>query len=581
MNKIEIIPLGGIGEFGMNCMGIRYDGEMIVVDAGMGFPEETPYGVDISIPNFDFLEEYRDDLTALILTHGHEDHIGALAYILKKFNLPVYASRFTHALAEKRLEEFDMLDDILLHRVKANDVVEIGNFTVEFIHASHSLVDCFSLAIKTPLGTVIHTGDYKIDDTPVIGKPYDLQTLKRIGDEGVLALLADSTNATVPGRTPSEQAVIPAFREIFEETPGRLFVATFSSSIHRLQIVFDLAHEYGRKVCVLGRSMMKNVEIAEEQGLIKIGYGTKIDLGDARALDDDEICYLVTGSQGENRAALWNMATSTYKGMEIGKGDTVVLSARIIPGNEKNISRLIGHLYKRGANIIEEKRRLVHVSGHASQEDIRIMVETARPKYLVPIHGEYRMLFRHKEFVKNHIAGYSDDNIILIENGDLLEIDDFGARVVEKHELHKTFIDEESLGEVEYDVIRERKRLAYGGAISLVVTVDKATHTLVGEPHISFNGVAGLGGGETLVPMSAKHELSFAPGGDADKSLRAPSNGFAASARQAVADAVSEMKREQIADTAVFRENLRIHLKRFVQNKIGTKPVIVTTVVEV
>ena len=553
MNKLEIIPLGGIGEFGMNCMGIRCGDEMIVVDAGMGFPEETPFGVDISIPNFDFLEEYRDDLTALILTHGHEDHIGALSYILRKFNLPVYASRFTHSLAEKRLEEFDMLGDVLLHRVEANDVVEIGNFAVEFIHASHSLVDCFSLAIRTPLGTIIHTGDYKIDDTPVIGPPYDLKTLERIGDEGVLALLGDSTNATVPGRTPSEQAVIPAFREIFEETPGRLFVAAFSSSIHRLQIILDLAHEYGRKVCVLGRSMMKNVEIAEEQGLIKIGYGTKVDLGDSRKLPDDEICYLITGSQGENRAALWSMATSTYKGLEIEKGDTVVLSARIIPGNEKNISRLIGHLYKRGANIIEEKRRLVHVSGHASQEDIKIMVETARPKYVVPIHGEYRMLFRHKEYIKNHIPGYSDDNIILIENGDLLEIDEFGARVVERHELHKTFIDEESMEEIEYDTIRERKRLAYGGAISLVVTVNKKTHQLAGEPQISFNGVAGV-------------DLT---------------NGFASDARQAVSKAVEEMKPGQIADTAVFRENLRIHLKRFVQQKLQGKPVIVTTVVEV
>ncbi|MGQ0543669.1 MAG: ribonuclease J [Blastocatellia bacterium] len=553
MNKIEIVPLGGIGEFGMNCMGIRYGDEMIIVDAGMGFPEETPYGVDISIPNFDFLEEYRDDLTALILTHGHEDHIGALSYILKKFNLPVYASRFTLALAEKRLEEFEMLDEVLLHRVKANDIIEIGNFKIEFIHASHSLVDCFSLAITTPIGTVIHTGDYKIDDTPVIGKPYDLKTLGRYGDEGVLALLADSTNATVPGRTPSEQAVIPAFREIFEETPGRLFVATFSSSIHRLQIIFDLAHEYGRKVCVLGRSMQKNVEIAEEQGLLKIGYATKIDLGDARACDDDEICYLVTGSQGENRAALWNIATSTYKGMEIEKGDTVVLSARIIPGNEKNISRLIGHLYNRGANIIEEKRRLVHVSGHASQEDIKIMVETARPKYLVPIHGEYRMLFRHKEYVKNHIPGYTDDNIVLIENGDLLEIDEFGARVVAKHELYKTFIDEESSGEIEYDIVRERKKLAYGGAISLVVTVDKATHQLSGDPQITLSGVAGLN----------------------------PTNGFAANARQTVIDAVCEMKRDQIADKTVFKENLRIHLKRFVQKHLGTKPVIVTTIVEV
>ena len=303
MNKLEIIPLGGIGEFGMNCMGIRYADEMIIVDAGMGFPEETPFGVDICIPNFDFLEEYRDDLTAIILTHGHEDHIGALAYILRKFNLPVYSSRFTLALTEKRLGEFDMLDDVLLHRVEAGQTIELGNFKVEFIHASHSLVECFSLAIHTPVGTIIHTGDYKIDDTPVIGKPYDLKTLGRIGDEGVLALLCDSTNSTVPGRTPSEMAVIPAFEEIFEQTEGRLIIATFSSSLHRLQIVFDVAHQFGRKVCVIGRSMQKNVEIAEEQGLLKIPYDTMIELGASRALDDDEICYLVTGSQGEMRAA--------------------------------------------------------------------------------------------------------------------------------------------------------------------------------------------------------------------------------------------------------------------------------------
>lgn len=553
MNKIEIIPLGGIGEFGMNCMGIRYGDEMIVVDAGMGFPEETPFGVDISIPNFDFLEEYRDDLTALILTHGHEDHIGALSYILKKFNLPVYGSRFTLALAEKRLEENGMLNDVLLHRVKANDIITVGNFKIEFIHASHSLVECFSLAITTPIGTIIHTGDYKIDDTPVIGKPYDLKTLGKYGDAGVLALLGDSTNATVPGRTPSEQAVIPAFEEIFEETAGRLFVATFSSSLHRLQIVFDVAHQFGRKVCVLGRSMQKNVEIATEQGLLKISHGAMVGLGEARALDDDAIVYLVTGSQGETRAALMNLATGTYKGMEIEKGDTVVLSARIIPGNEKSISRLIGSLYKRGANIIEEKRRLIHVSGHASQEDIKIMVETARPKFLVPIHGEYRMLFRHKEYVKNHVLGYTDDNIILIENGDMLEIDQNSARVVEKFEMYKTFIDEESNDIVDYDVVRERKKLAYGGAVSLVVKMSKQTGQISGEPQITFQGVAGMD----------------------------PLNGFAGEARESVVSAVTGMKKEHIADRKMLTENLRIHLKRFIQKEIGTKPVIVTTIVEV
>jgi ribonuclease J len=553
VSKIEIIPLGGIGEFGMNCMGIRYGGEMIVVDAGMGFPEETPYGVDISIPNFDFLEEYRNDLTAIILTHGHEDHIGALPYILKKFNVPVYSSSFTLALCERRLEEYDMLDDVLMHRVEAGDRVSVGVFDIEFIHASHSLVECFSLAIHTPAGTLIHTGDYKIDDTPVIGKPYDLKMLRRISDEGVLALLCDSTNATVAGRTPSEQAVIPAFEEIFEESEGRLFVSTFSSSMHRLQIVFDVAHEFGRRVCVLGRSMQRNVEIASDHGLLEIPHGCMATLSESRALDDDEICYLVTGSQGEMRAALWGLATGTYKGLEISKGDTVVLSARIIPGNEKNISRLIGHLYKRGANIIEEKRRLVHVSGHASQEDIKIMVETSRPRFVVPIHGEYRMLFRQKEFIKNHIAGYADEDIILIENGEVLELDEYGARVVEKHDLFKTFIDEESLEEIEYDIIRERKKLAYGGMISLVVTVDKTKHTLVGEPQITLNGVAGV-------------DLS---------------NGFGAAARSAVAEAIAEMKPAQIADRTVFKENLRIHLKRYVQQKLSGKPVIITTVVEV
>jgi len=553
MGKVEIIPLGGIGEFGMNCMGIRYGDEMIVVDAGMGFPEETPYGVDISIPNFDFLEEYRDDLTAIILTHGHEDHIGALAYILKKFNLPVYSSRFTLALTEKRLSEFDMLGDVMLHRVEAGDRLKLGVFEIEFIHASHSLVECFSLAIHTPAGTIIHTGDYKIDDTPVIGKPYDLKMLSRIGDEGVLALLCDSTNATVPGRTPSEQAVIPAFQEIFEQTEGRLFVSTFSSSLHRLQIIFDIAHEYGRKVCVCGRSMIKNIEIASEQGLLKIPHGLSVELSDARRLDDDEICYLVTGSQGEVRAALWNLATGTYRGMEVEKGDTVVLSARIIPGNEKNISRLIGHLYKRGANIIEEKRRLVHVSGHASQEDIKIMVETARPKFVVPIHGEYRMLFRQKEFIKNHVAGYDDNDIVLIENGNILEIDHYGATVVEKRELFKTFIDEESMEEIEYETVRERKKLAYGGAISLVVAMNKGGNDLNGEPQITFEGVAGID----------------------------PLNGFAATARKSVARAIADMKPEHITNRTLFKENLRVHLKRFVQKELSSKPVIVTTIVEV
>lgn len=553
MSKLEIIPLGGIGEFGMNCMGIRYGDEMIVVDAGMGFPEESPYGVDISIPNFDFLEQYREDLTALILTHGHEDHIGALPYFLKKFNLPVYGSRFTLALAEKRLDEHKLLDQILLHRVRANEIAVIGSFEIEFIHATHSLVYCFSLAIKTPVGTLIHTGDYKIDDTPVIGKPYDLKTLAKYGDNGVLALLSDSTNSTISGRTPSEQEVIPAFEEIFRQAEGRIIVGTFSSSLHRVQVVIDIAHAFNRKVCVLGRSMQKNVEIASEQGLLDIPNNTLIGLGESRSLAPDEIVYLVTGSQGEPRAVLSNLASGGYKGMHIEKGDTVVLSARIIPGNEKVISRMIGHIYKRGANIIEEKRRLIHVSGHASQEDIRIMTETTRPKFVIPIHGEYRMLFRQKEFIKNHVEGYSDENIVLIENGDILELEKDRIQIVAHNELEKTFIDEEGSEEIEYDIVRERKKLAYGGMISLVVTIDKVTKQLKNEPQIVVQGVAGID----------------------------PLNGILQEARETISDFINGMRHEDFTNKNLAVENLRIQLKRFIQKETGTKPVILPTIVEV
>src|SRR5687768_9508081 len=491
---MEIIPLGGIGEFGMNCMAVRYEDEMLILDAGMGFPEETAYGVDVCIPNFDFLEEYRDHITAIVLTHGHEDHLGALPYILKKFNVPVYCSHFTAGLAESKLEEHDLVGDTLIHRVAPRDVASIGSFEVEFIRVSHSLVDCFSLAIKSPVGTIIHTGDYKVDETPVIGEPIDLRSFRRYGQEGVLALLSDSTNATVPGRTPSERAVIPAFEEIFAEASGRIIVAAFASSIHRLQIVLDVSQQFNRKVCVLGRSMLKNVEIADRLGYLDIPDGLLVHLNEAKQMKDHRIVFLVTGSQGESRAALSQMAGQSYKGLMIDEGDTVVLSARIIPGNERLISRMIGMIYKRGANIIEEKRRLVHVSGHASQEDIRIMTEAVRPKFVVPIHGEYRMLFRHKEFVKNHL-GYREENIVLIENGDVLELDGERATIIEKREVPRTFIDDSGFEEITSETVRQRKQLAYEGLITVVVTIDEETGELGDEPRIVARGVRGLSNG--------------------------------------------------------------------------------------
>ncbi len=535
-------------------MAIRYDDEMIVVDAGMGFPEESAYGVDVCVPDFSFLDEFKDDLIALILTHGHEDHIGALPHILKKFNLPVYASRFTASLADGKLEEHDLLDSTLVHRVRARQIVEIGRyFKIEFINASHSLVDCFSLAIETPVGTIIHTGDYKIDDTPVIGKPYDLERLGFHGDKGVLALLSDSTNATVAGRTPSEQAVIPAFEEIFQTTQGRIIVSAFSSSIHRIQIILDIAANFGRRVCILGRSMLKNVYLAEELGLLVIPDGVIATIGEVRALEDDELVFLVTGSQGETRAVLTQLATQGYKNLFVEKGDTVVLSARIIPGNERVISRMIGNIYKKGANIIEEKRRLIHVSGHASQEDIKIMTETAKPKYVVPIHGEYRMLFRHKEYVRNHL-GYSEENVILIENGDVLEFDEYQNGVVTgKRDIGRTFIDDSGFEEIDYDTVRARKKLAYDGVISLVVTVNSETKTLEGEPNITAHGVLGA-------------EIG---------------NGFLKKAQRIISETLENTPKDDIKNSEWLKEHLRVSLKRFVQKQTGSRPVIIPTIVEV
>ncbi len=551
-NVLEIIPLGGIGEFGMNCMILRYGDEMLILDAGMGFPEETAYGVDVCIPDFGFLEEFRDQITAIVLTHGHEDHLGALPYILKKFNVPVYCSHFTAGLAESKLEEHDLTGDTLIHRVEPREAVDIGVFSVEFIRVSHSLVDCFSLAIKTPVGTIIHTGDYKVDETPVIGEAIDLRSFRRYGQEGVLALLSDSTNATVPGRTPSERAVIPAFEEIFAEASGRIIVSAFASSIHRIQIVLDTAQQFNRKVCVLGRSMLKNVEVADRLGYLDIPDGLLVSLSEAKEMPDYEIVFLVTGSQGEARAALSQMATQTYKGMTIEEGDTVVLSARIIPGNERQISRMIGSIYKRGANIIEEKRRLIHVSGHASQEDIRIMTEAVRPRYVVPIHGEYRMLFRHKEFVKNHL-GYAEENIILIENGDVLELDGERAKVVNKREIGRTFIDDSGFEEIESETVRQRRQIAYEGVCTLIVTIDASTGELLGDPEIVTNGVRGFNS----------------------------TNGNIKDAQRVVAASVVGASRETISDHSLLKEHIRVELKRFIQRLTGARPVIMPVVLEV
>lgn len=551
-NRLEVIPLGGVGEFGMNCMGIRYGDEMIVVDAGMGFPEESAYGVDIAVPNFDFLEQYASELTALILTHGHEDHIGGLPYFLRRFNVPVYASHFTLGMVESRLDEHELLGDVLLHRVEPRDVVKVGSFEIEFIRVTHSLIDCLALAIKTPAGTIVHTGDYKIDETPVIGEQIDLRTFRRLGQEGVLALFSDSTNATVHGRTPSERAVIPAFQELFGEAKGRIFVAAFSSSLHRIQIVIDTAQQFDRRVCVLGRSMQRNVELAERLGYLDVPDNLLVSLNEAKRMPAEDICFLVTGSQGEPRAALSQMTQNSYKGLTIEEGDTVVFSARIIPGNEHTISNLTGEIYKRGGQIIDEQRRLVHVSGHASQEDIRIMTEAVRPKYVVPIHGEYRMLYRHKEFVRNHL-GYDEKNVLLIETGDVLEFDGDRASVIAKHNIGRTFIDESGFEEIDAETVRERKQIAGDGIITPVITINFKSGALETPPEIVSRGVIGM----------------------------TESNGLVKDMTRVVAAAVESASLAERRDSSLLKERVRLELKRYVQKELGARPVITPVVVQI
>ena len=549
IDRLEIIPFGGIGEFGMNCLGIRYGDEMIIVDAGMGFPDEAAYGVDISVPDFGQLEEYKDEITALFLTHGHEDHIGSTPYFLKHVNVPVYLSKLTAAFVERKLEEHHILDDVLLHRVNAGDRVEVGNFEVEFIHASHSLVDCFSLAVKSPVGTIVHTGDYKIDDQPVIDGPYDLEALGRVGDEGVLALLGDSTNATVPGRTPSETAVIPELEKVFEEAEGRLFVTTFSSSIHRLQIVFDLAEISGRRVCVLGRSMRQNVDIAEELGFLQIPRGLIVDRSLSKSLPDDEIVYLVTGSQGEPRAVMWNLATQSFKGLKIDEGDTVVLSARTIPGNERRISKMIGEVLKRGGTVVEEKRRLIHVSGHGSQEDIRIMTETVKPKYLVPVHGEFRMLYQHRRFAIDEL-GFVPENVKLIENGDVLELNQDFAQIVEQRGLKRSFIDNSGGTEISEETVRQRRKMAFSGFVSIVLSTE-GRHNLLSSPLVLMRGVAPEG-----EPAMKEREVSEF-------------------VKAAFEDLNGEYRGEDLA------EEIRIRTRRYIGTVCGVRPEVVVTMTEV
>jgi ribonuclease J len=549
--KLEVIPLGGVGVFGMNMMAMRCGGEAIIVDAGMGFPESDTPGVDLIIPDFSFIDQYRDEITAIVLTHGHEDHIGAVPFLLKEIDVPVYGTHFTLALLENKLEEHGLADVAELHPIETRKRIELGKFAVEWIHVSHSLSSCCAVAITTPVGVVIHSGDFKMDDTPVIGRATDLHRLTEYGDQGVLALLADSTNAERPGRTQSERAVIPALEQVFEESEGRIVISCFTTSVHRIQLVLDLARDFGRKVSLLGRSMLRNVETAESLRQLDVPDGLFVGPSDARQMGDDKITLLIAGCQGDPMSAMTKFATDQYKNLSAGSGDTVVLSARQIPGNEPAISRLISHCYKRGARVIDSSVARVHVSGHASQEDLKILIEATRPNFLIPIHGEHRQLYRHKEWAET-LGAVEPDHIVVIENGDVLELTGSHARIVAKEFVGRTFIDG-SYGEVEDMVVRDRKHLSYDGIVVPIVAINPTSGELESDPEIVTRGFI--------------HEEDSAD--------------MLAELKQLVNETVTTAAHEERIDYAVIKEKIRLALKRYIQKETGRRPMIIPVVVEV
>jgi ribonuclease J len=455
--KLKIIPLGGLGEFGMNCLALRWEDDIIVIDAGLMFPESELLGVDIVVPDITYLIENKQHVRGIVLTHGHQDHIGGLPWILSELKVPVYATEFTLAYVEGNLEEHHLLDETTLIEITPKQKFTIGPFTIEPIHVTHSLVDAVALAIETPVGVIIHSGDFKIDLSPLDGKSFDLQTFAEYGKRGVLALLQDSTNVERHGYTPSERAVIPRLNEIFSQTKKKLFFSCFSSSIYRMKIAFDLAHQYGRKVAIIGRSMMESTEIAQDLGYIDVPKGLIINPGQMRDYSPEQLMILISGTQGEPMSALSRAAVDNHKHAHIDAGDTVVLSSRVIPGNEKSIYQVIDHLFRREANVIYDDgtNGLIHVSGHGSQEEMRLLINLVRPKYFIPVHGNYRYLRKHAQIA---LETGAVEHALVIEDGDVLELDKHDVRKKDKVTAGRILIDSGSSQDP------ERRRRGTGGS---------------------------------------------------------------------------------------------------------------------
>src|ERR1700759_925334 len=523
--KLQIVPLGGLGEFGMNCMAVRWGDDIIVIDAGLRSPEAELLGVDIVVPDISYLVENRQRIRGIILTHGHEDHIGALPWMLSELNVPVWGTEFTLAYVEDKLDEHGLLDDADLREIRAGESFQIGPFTISPIQVTHSLVDCVALAVHTPLGVIIHTGDFKVDPTPTDNRLFDLHAFAEYGKEGVLALFQDSTNVERKGYTPSERAVRAKFQEIFATAERRLFISCFSSSIHRIKLAIDQAFENGRKVALVGRSMTESTEIAQDLGYIEVPDGGLIHPSQIRDLPPEKVCVLISGTQGEPMSALSRAAVDNHKHAKIQKGDTVVLSSRIIPGNEKAIYRVVDHLFRRDAHVIYDDGSSppVHVSGHASQEELKLIINLVKPQYFIPIHGEYRQLKLHAQLAAAMHG--SVGKVMMIESGDILEFDELGARKAGKISVGRVCIDSNSMGDVVEDlVIRDRRHLSEDGIVLPIIAINKVTGRVESIPEIVTRGFA------------------------------AGENGFLSEAREVIGRTLDQSSEEEKADYGVIKE---------------------------
>ena len=482
--KLKIIPLGGVGEIGKNMTVIEYGSDIIIVDCGMSFPDEEMPGIDVVIPDMTYIKKNAANVRGILITHGHEDHIGAVPYALQKLNVPVYATKLTIALIEQKLTEIKV-DHADLNCVSPGDTIRLGCFSVEFIKTSHSIAGACALAINTPIGTLIHTGDFKVDYTPIDGEPIDIARLAYYGSRGVLALMSDSTNVENEGHTPSERGIGKTFEHCFDKAKGRVIVATFASNIYRIQQIADVAISFGRVVCFQGRSMVKIAEIAKELGYLQLPDESVVEVGQLKKYRDDQICVITTGSQGEPMSGLFRMANSSHK-VNVGKGDMVIISASSIPGNEKSVGRVINQLYQHGAKVIYERMADVHVSGHACKEELKLMLTLTKPKFFIPVHGEARHLYQHKELAEE--LGIPEEDIFVTEIGDVVELTRNKGRIAGSVTAGSVMVDGSGVGDIGNVVLRDRKLLSEDGIFTVVITLNKQTGALLAQPEILSRG---------------------------------------------------------------------------------------------